>query len=76
MLPLVIVLQKKLGYSIIKRERERKEKRKRTIVLLKIKKERFSKPKFSSNSSSFLREVYEKFPEEAKYSPSSSLYPL
>jgi hypothetical protein len=73
MLPLVIVFRKKLGYSM-KKKRE-KNKRKRTNVPLRNK-ERFSSPSFFSNSSCFLKEVYEKFPKGAKYSPLSSLYPL
>jgi hypothetical protein len=46
MLPLVIVFQKKLGYSIIKKERkERKEKKKkRTNVPLRNKKRDLASP--------------------------------
>jgi hypothetical protein len=47
MLPLVIVFQKKLGYSVIKKERKKRKEKKRTNVPLRNKKRDLASPSSS-----------------------------
>jgi hypothetical protein len=56
------MFQKELGY--LKKE-TKKEERKERGQMSHSEKKRFSKPKFSSNSSSLLREVYKKISQRS-----------